>query len=214
LLLDIGCAAGTFLLTMRKLGTWQVTGVEFSEDVAAVARERYDLDVISGTLEETTFADEQFDVVTMWDVLEHVHDPMGTLKEIFRILKPDGILLIRVPNLACWDIKLFGKHWAGFDAPRHLYVFTPQTLQKMMAEAGFDIFENSCKSAGYMTFVLSVKFWLTAKNVSAETKSLLLGILYHPIARLITVPLFAIPNIGLHGPLVVSTAKKTVKSSE
>jgi len=207
-LLDIGCAAGTFILGMRDLKNWQVAGVELSEDVAAMARERYDLNVFSGTLENAAFEDEQFDVVTMWDVLEHVHDPIATLNEIHRILKPDGLLLTRVPNLACWDVALFGNCWAGYDAPRHLYIFTPQTLKETLAKAGFHAFENSSGSASYMTFVLSVKFWLTAKGVSEQTKSLLIGLLYHPIARLISAPFFYLPNFALRGPILVTLSKK------
>lgn len=207
-LLDIGCAAGTFLLSMRKLGNWQVTGVELTEEVAALARERHNLDVRSGTLEAANFADEQFDVVTMWDVLEHVHDPAATLREINRILKPDGLLLVRVPNLACWDAAIFEECWAGFDAPRHLYIFTPQTLDRLMEQSGLEAFEHSCGSASYMTFVLSAQFWLTAKNVSAETKSLLMRILYHPIARLATAPFFFLLNFAMRGPILVTLARK------
>lgn len=207
-LLDIGCAAGTFLLSMREVDGWHVTGVELSKDVAKLARERYDLDVFGGTLEEANFADKQFDVITMWDVLEHVHDPTATLNEISRILKPDGLLLVRVPNLASWDAKLFDRHWAGFDAPRHLYVFTPQTVEQLLAQTGFDVLAHSSGSASYMTFVLSVQFWLTAKGVSEETRSLLLRILYHPITRLVTVPFFYLPNFALRGPILVTTAQK------
>lgn len=209
-LLDIGCAAGSFLLSMQALGNWQVTGVELTEEVVALARERHNLDVRSGLLEDAHFADAQFDVVTMWDVLEHVHDPAATLREIHRILKPDGLLLVRVPNLASWDVSLFEASWAGFDAPRHLYIFTPQTLSSLMDRSGFSAFEQSCGSASYMTFVLSVQFWLTSKNVSAQTKSLLMRILYHPIARVLTVPLFFVLNFGMRGPILVTLARKNV----
>lgn len=207
-LLDIGCAAGSFLLGIQKHGNWRVRGVELSEEVALLARERYQLDVFAGELEDAAFPDQSFDVVTMWDVLEHLHDPDRGLHEIYRILKPGGLLVIRVPNLASWDAKLFGKYWAGFDAPRHLYVYTPQTLSKQLEQAGFSVEENSCGSASYMTFVLSVRFYLTAKKVSERTRDQVMWLLYHPIARLLSAPFFAIPNLGLNGPLLVTTAKK------
>lgn len=209
-LLDIGCAAGTFILSMRETQKWEVQGVEISEDVAAMARERYGLDVFAGSLEEANFDSEQFDVVTMWDVFEHLHDPSTTLSEVGRILKPDGLLLIRIPNLACWDVSVFGKYWAGFDAPRHLYIFTPQTVERILSKAGFSIIDRSCSSASYMTFVLSVRFWLTARGASTRTRTTLLNILYHPILRVLSAPLFYLPNIGLRGPLLITIAKRNL----
>ena len=207
-LLDIGCAAGSFLLAMQRQGNWQVQGVEITPAVAQMARERHGLDVFTGTLEEAHFADASFDAVTMWDVLEHLHDPLAGLQEIHRILKPDGVLVIRVPNLASWDAKLFGAAWAGLDAPRHLYVFTPQTLSDMLAKAGFETLEHSCAIGSYVTFVLSVRFWLTQRGASAATKQRVMGLLYHPVARLLSAPFFSIPTLFKTGPLVVTTARK------
>lgn len=207
-LLDIGCAAGSFLLAMQRQGDWQVQGVEITPAVAQVARERHGLNVFTGTLEEAHFADASFDAVTMWDVLEHLHDPLAGLQEIGRILKPDGILVVRVPNLASWDAKLFSTAWAGLDAPRHLYIFTPQTLSALLDKAGFETLEHSCAIGSYVTFVLSVRFWLTQRAVRAATKQRLIGALYHPLARLISAPLFSLPTLFKTGPLVVTTARK------
>lgn len=207
-ILDIGCAAGTFLLGMQAQGKWQTYGVEISPEVARIARKRHNLNVFTGTLEEAAFADQMFDAVTMWDVLEHVHDPTATLREIRRILKPDGLLLVRVPNLASWDAQLFGKTWAGLDAPRHLYVFTPDTLTQMLAQAGFRVANHSCAIGGYVTFALSVRFWLSARHRSAATKQRVSRILYHPLARLASAPFFYLPTLIMRGPLLVTTAQK------
>jgi SAM-dependent methyltransferase len=212
-LLDIGCAAGSFLLAMQGQGGWQVQGVEITPQVAQLARERHGLNVFSGTLEEAAFADAHFDAVTMWDVLEHLHDPLAGLQEIHRILNPDGVLVIRVPNLASWDAKLFGTAWAGLDAPRHLYVFTPQTLSSMLEKAGFETLEHSCAIGSYVTFVLSVRFWLTARRVSPATSQRIMKALYHPLARLVSAPFFSIPTLFKTGPLVVTTARKKVSAA-
>lgn len=207
-LLDIGCAAGTFLVGMRRQGNWQLHGVELSADVAQIARERHGLDVFSGTLEEAAYPDNMFDAITMWDVLEHLHDPSESLREIYRILKPGGLLVIRVPNLASWDAQIFGNAWAGLDAPRHLYVFTPQTLREMLEQRYFKVLDNSCGIGSYVTFALSVRFWLTAHEASDQTKQNALRLLYHPLSRLISAPLFFIPSQLGRGPLVVTTAQK------
>lgn len=207
--LDIGCAAGTFLLGMRRQGDWQTYGVELTDAVARIARERHGLDVFTGTLEEAAYPAAFFDAITLWDVLEHLHDPAASLREIGRILKPDGVLVIRVPNLASWDAVFFGRTWAGLDAPRHLYIFTPHTLRQLLEGAGFGVLENSSAIGGYMTFVLSVRFWLTAQGASPKLQRTVMRLLYHPLARLASAPLFYIPSQLQRGPLLVTTARKS-----
>ncbi len=207
-LLDVGCATGTFLLGMQQDPNWETVGVELSDEVAEFARTHNNLDVFTGTLEEANFPDEQFDAVTMWDVLEHLHDPEASMREIHRILKPDGIVVMRVPNLHSWDAVVFGNNWAGLDAPRHLYVFTPTTLNALLAKSGYEFISNSSAIGGYVTFALSVRFWLTARGASPKVKRTTRKILYNPIARLISVPVFYIPSVLRRGPMIVTTARK------
>ena len=207
-LLDIGCASGTFLNSMQAVKGWEVKGIEPNAQVADYARHKYGLDVSIGTLEEVSFPPTYFDCVTMWDVLEHIHDPLSTLLEVRRILKWDGILLVRVPNLASWDASLFRQTWAGLDAPRHLYVFTPDTLTAMLGQAGFKVIDLNCNIGGYVTFVLSLRFWMTARNVSLTLQKQITKTLYHPIARLVSAPLFWIPARLKKGPLMVAIAQK------
>lgn len=212
-LLDIGCATGVFLDAMRRQGHWELHGVEVNPDVAEVARRDHRLDVFAGTLEEAAYPDNHFDVVTLWDVLEHLHDPAATLREIHRILKDDGIVVIRVPNLASWDAQWFGRYWAGYDAPRHLCVFSPQTLACMLAGAGFSVLDESSAIAGYMVLVLSIHFWMNARGMGETAKRRILGLLNHPLARLASAPFFYWPGLFLRGPLLVTTAtKRAVKS--
>jgi len=207
-LLDIGCAAGTFLLGMRAQPGWQVQGVELSATVAEMARTQHNLDVFTGTLEQAAFADASFDAVTMWDVLEHVHDPAGTVREIRRVLKPGGILVVRVPNLASWDAGFFKTTWAGLDAPRHLYVFTPATLSRLLTENGMPVVEHSTAIGSYVTFALSVRFWMTARGVSAQSKQRAGRVLFHPLVRIASAPIFYVPSAMQRGPLLVTTAQK------
>ncbi len=211
-ILDVGCATGTFLVGMRTLGRWQVEGVEINPQVAEAARNRFGLQVHTGTLEEAALPPARFDAVTMWDVLEHVHDPTHTLQEIHRILKPGGIVVIRVPNLDSWDVKLFGTNWAGYDAPRHLYVFTRRTLTALLRKTGFRVVDHSCAIGSYMTFAISVRFWLTARGVSEPMQRRIHSILYAPITRLASAPFFMAPNWIGRGPLLVTTARKVERS--
>jgi 2-polyprenyl-3-methyl-5-hydroxy-6-metoxy-1,4-benzoquinol methylase len=206
-LLDVGCASGTFLRGIAARGAWQVYGVELNEAVAAFAREQYGLDVFAGRLEEAGYPNHLFDVVTMWDVLEHVHDPHDVLREVRRILKPDGILVVRVPNLASLEASIFGQYWAGLDLPRHLYVFTPDTLAYIMANAGLEVMGHSTGIGAYATFVLSAEFFLNSRQVSSVWKSRILRTLNHPVARVLSAPFFYFSNLTLKGSLLVTTAK-------
>jgi SAM-dependent methyltransferase len=207
-LLDIGCATGVFLREMDRQTGWQVEGLEINEFAAAIAREKFQLEVFQGTLEEAAYPARHFEAVTMWDVLEHVHDPAATLAEIRRILKPGGVLVVRVPNYASLDRRLFGRYWAGLDAPRHLFVFDPPILTKWLGANGFGVRGRTSRIGSYPTFVLSVRFWLVAQAKSPRIRNRILGILNHPIARLISIPLFFLTSLRLRGPLLVVTAVK------
>jgi SAM-dependent methyltransferase len=206
-ILDVGCATGSFLLGMKEIHSWEVFGVEISPHAANIARMN-GLEVFTGTLEEANFSAASFDAVTLWDVLEHLHDPISSLGEIYRILKPEGTLVVRVPNGASRDARWFGKTWAGWDAPRHLYVFTISTLETILKANGFRISQMSCEIGGYPTFVLSVRFWLYHRNISLKTRKKITRWLYHPISRVLSAPLFYILGLRLRGPLLTVTATK------
>jgi SAM-dependent methyltransferase len=210
-LLDIGCASGGFLNYAQSSYRWVTKGVEISGTAAAYARDHNHLDVFSGTLEEANYPAGSFDAVTMWDVLEHVHDPLNTLTEIYRVLKPGGIVVSRVPNGGSWDAHLFGEFWAGLDAPRHLFVFTHQSLSALVEKAGFNILALNTSGGNYPAFVLSLRFYLSEKlhdpQLAASEKTWI-NFLYSPAARLLAAPFFSIPGIFNAGPLSTITAVK------
>ena len=206
-LLDVGCATGNFLLGMQRQGGWTLTGVEISPHAAEIAR-GHGLAVVTGTLESAQFPDAAFDAVTLWDVFEHLHDPAGTLAEIHRVLAPGGVLVLRVPNMDSWEAGLFGSHWAGLDAPRHTYVFNRGILRKLLSRAGFTRIEMKSNIGGYPTFVLSVRFWMTARGTPPARRARIERLLLHPIARLLAAPFFFLASLGVRGSqVVVSTVK-------
>ncbi len=206
-LLDVGCAAGVFLVSMRELGGWEVEGVELDAATAAYARDTYSLRVHAGTLETAKLPAASFDAITMWDVLEHMHHPTHSLREARRLLRPGGVLVARVPNLASWDARLFGESWAGLDAPRHLTVYTPQTLQAVLEAAGFVVDAWDTAIGSYPVFLLSVRYMQVAQQVAAARRRRTQRLLQHPAARLATAPLFAVPSLLGRGPLLVMTAR-------
>ena len=188
-LLEIGCANGLFLDAMRQTGDWQVQGVDVSEAPLRFAREHLGLDVIHGSLPDAQFPSDTFDAVVMWDVLEHVHGPKETLLEIRRVLKPDGILVLRVPQLDSWDRSIFGPYWVGWDAPRHLTVFSRHTLGRMLVRTGFRVERMTCISGSYPTFALSVRFW-AQEHLSVPAQKRLWAVLNSAPMRVFVIPHF------------------------
>lgn len=161
-LLDVGCANGTFLAAMDRLAGWEVEGVELSEGAVAHARER-GLQVFAGKLLDVKLPARAFDVVTLWDTLEHLYQPLDTLVEIHRILKPQGLLVLRLPHLESINRRLFGRYWGGWDAPRHLHLFPHSLLKRKLRDIGFMQVETLGLSGTYADFVISLKFWGQAK---------------------------------------------------
>jgi SAM-dependent methyltransferase len=186
-LLDVGCATGQFLDAMRRHGGWEVFGVEPVPAPAAFAREQFGINVFTGTLEEARFSENMFDVVTFWDVLEHVHDPKQTLQEAHRTLKPGGWLVVQLPEPQSWQAHWFGRYWAGFDAPRHLYAFPEQIFRRQLAELGFGMITRQALGGGNLIFWRSVRAWCDGEMRG----KILRDLSGNPVALRITAPLFA-----------------------
>ena len=129
-LLDYGCGTGAFLVEMKSAG-WQVQGMEPDPGAASRAAE-LTASVIRNPDQLASLPEKAFDVVTMWHVLEHVHDLHGTLDHVKRILKQDGILIVAVPNHTSFDARHYAADWAAYDVPRHLHHFSPDSLSKLM----------------------------------------------------------------------------------
>ncbi|GAX60284.1 SAM-dependent methyltransferases [Candidatus Scalindua japonica] len=137
-ILDLGCGNGRFLSTMRKFG-WQTYGVEKNPTASRYARDELHLDVKTGELLHYQFESSSFDTVTMWHSLEHLYDPLCTLKEIGRVLNNNGQLIVAVPNIDSFVAKVFKTYWYGLQLPIHLIAFTPGSITKMLNQAGFDV---------------------------------------------------------------------------
>jgi SAM-dependent methyltransferase len=136
-LLEIGASSGFYLQGQRALG-WEVEGIEIDAESAGYARQTYGLAIHTGDAETVlpTLPAARFDVVAMWHVLEHFHHPLHVLTQVCRVLKAGGLLMLEVPNYGSPLALLFGRHWFPLEIPRHLYHFTPQTLQVMLRTAG------------------------------------------------------------------------------
>ncbi|OYV75502.1 MAG: hypothetical protein B7Z66_12630 [Chromatiales bacterium 21-64-14] len=134
-LLDVGCGNGGFLLNARQLG-YEVAGLEFDPKAVQVARGA-GLDVTAARIPGSGLDTARFDQVTLSHVIEHLHDPVGALQEIHCLLKPGGRVWIKTPNLDATGRRRFGAAWRGLEPPRHLVLFGPQGLFRVLAKAGF-----------------------------------------------------------------------------
>jgi 2-polyprenyl-3-methyl-5-hydroxy-6-metoxy-1,4-benzoquinol methylase len=131
-ILDIGCGTGEFLDFCNKKG-FEVKGIEPAEKPRSFAQIRYKLEVKEESYLED-IVNPEFDIITMWHVLEHVHLLNERMNKIMEILKSDGTIIIAVPNCDSWDARYYGKFWAAYDLPRHLYHFSGDTM-KILAQA-------------------------------------------------------------------------------
>lgn len=143
-LLDVGCAAGFFLIEAQR--HYQVQGVEFSDFSARFARERFGLDVFTGTLKQAQLPAAQFDLITLWDVIEHVPDPDVVLAEAARLLKPDGRLVLTTGDIGSRYARRQGGQWHLLAPPWHLYYFSRETLARLGAAAGLQV--EGCQARG------------------------------------------------------------------
>jgi 2-polyprenyl-3-methyl-5-hydroxy-6-metoxy-1,4-benzoquinol methylase len=157
-LLDIGCAAGFFVREAKDQG-WDATGIEPSKWLVDWGIKNLKQRLYPGTLRQGMFKDQEFDVLTMWDVLEHVSDPTNELQECNRILKPGGMLVINYPDFGSTLAKLSGSRW-WFLLSNHLYYFTQKTMRKYLKKTGFKIERFSMHwqtlPLGYLTKIFSI----------------------------------------------------------
>ena len=129
-LLDIGCGTGDFMLICKKNG-WNVTGVEPGEKASLIAKDKLNQNSIF--TEIINLPEKQFDVITLWHVLEHIPNTQFYIQRLKEKLKPNGILIIAVPNFKSYDANYYGAFWAAFDVPRHLWHFSKTAIQKLFS---------------------------------------------------------------------------------
>ncbi len=134
-LLDIGSGTGHFANTMKEAG-WDVNGIEINEKARNFSASQFGLEVMSPDVIHK-LEENSFDCITLWHVLEHFHEPFKYAAEIKRLLKPGGLCLIALPNSNSPDAKYYGKFWAAYDIPRHLWHFTPDTFRIFAEKTGF-----------------------------------------------------------------------------
>lgn len=167
--LDIGAGIGAFLHAMKEKG-WKVTGLEPDQGARERAAQLFGIELqdvsVLHQLEQ-----ESFDAITLWHVLEHVHQLHPYIEQLKKLLRPGGKILIAVPNYQSLDSSIYGVYWAAYDVPRHLYHFSPLAMQTLMEQHGLKILEK--KRMWFDSFYISL---LSSKYKNGKSKWIGAGI--------------------------------------
>ncbi len=225
--LDVGCGRGLLLRAFQQQGC-DVTGTEFSDGACRFAREVLQLPVCVGLLPELKFPENNFDVVVMWHVLEHVSDPRPMVAEVARILRPGGLFLVAVPNFGSPEARLTKSGWFHLDIPRHLSHHTRESLSEILNQAGLKPTWVSSLAPEYdnFSFVQSLLNWLgarpnylynllrgqSAKVIDGKKSygSIIATVLLAPVLGAVSVPVtLLLAVLGQGATLTLTAAKKS-----
>lgn len=154
-ILDYGCGTGYFLETMKS-NDWKTYGIEPNDKARAIATQKVK---VKRSIDELDLKNKKFDIITLWHVLEHIHDLNSTIKSLKTILKEKGKIIIAVPNIESYEESIFGEEWAAYDVPRHLYHFSQETMKTLMLKHGLKIKKTyPMKLDAYYISLLSNKY--------------------------------------------------------
>ena len=181
--LDVGCAAGYFLCVMQDEG-WRVTGLEPSDAIRSTAEALVGKEnVHAGLLGQVALEPASFELVTMWDVVEHIPDPVAALQEVRRLLAPGGRLVIETQNIDSGAARVLGKRWQHYKHAEHLFHFNKRTIAEVLRRAGFEVLEN--------------RPWLGGKYVSMGFIAERAG-RFHPVVSALLSPLKLLRGVSVY----------------
>ena len=220
-LLDIGCSSGGFLSTMVS-PSWKLYGIEMEESTAERARATTGAEVFVGDAVAAPFQPESFDVITCFDVLEHVYSPREFLTKALEWLKPGGIFYSMMPNIDSWEARAFGPYWFGLELPRHLSHFSPRSLRYLMSHLGFEEVLVKTPAVSYMErsadYVRSSAMeqigYTPTPQAKPKTPSLSWKIFRKGLRLGIVKPLAQIASLAGAGPCMEVVFRKPLKTRE
>ncbi len=209
-LLDVGCAGGAFLGSISGFGDWEwLWGMEMDPFAAARSR-RSGHDVVIARAEEFALPPSTFDVVCLWDVLEHLPDPLARLQDVRASLAPGGMLFLSVPNLASLDAQLFGDCWIGLDLPRHLQVPSRTTIQLLLDRAGFEVAGVSFPTGSHYSFVASLELLVRERLDDSPAARKLCSLFWSGAAKALLAPyLLLVERLGRGAAISVAARPAT-----
>jgi len=160
-ILDIGCAMG-FFLAQAKIYNWDTHGVEISEFASTYARNELHLNVFTGDFLDVDFSNNIFDVITMWDTIEHLRDPSSCLLKAYDLMNDYGLLVLSTGDIDSILARIMGKYWHIISSPQHLFYFSATTVTKILNKAGFEVIniDHSGKYVDLKFIFHRLDYWL------------------------------------------------------
>jgi len=209
-ILDVGCFTGKFLSAAKEAG-WQVSGLEISKEaVQRATRDQLGLDIRQDTLLRTDFETETFDVVTMFDVVEHFQKPLPNLKKAAQLLRPKGLLYIETPNFNSISCYFLGKNWNVF-FPWHFYYFNARTIRHTLERTGFRVMKIQAVDIGPLSRFNAFRNLQNSGNISrmnlakrlknrglVSTHLRSIRVAYHYMRNIKNIPFKALSLLGIH----------------
>jgi len=159
-LLDIGCSRGWFLDTMTD---WESHGNEITTHYGMTARQKHGNHIFIGSFDEYPIRESYFDVITLQDVFDHIRDPLPTLAKCYKLLKPGGLIAIKVHNISCLYAQLSGSKFYAIIPPSHLFYYDKKTLSLTLQKAGFDVVDS--KFIGHLFKIKTIFHRLSKGNL-------------------------------------------------
>jgi len=164
-ILDIGCGIGSFIYAAEKIG-WQAYGVDIGPAIS-VAKE-HNLSVFKGRLEDASFPENYFDVISMFDVIEHISDLNSLMETIRKNLRNNGLLIIKTPNLRCLTARLLKQNWSALQPLDHLVLFSSETLNSYLLKFGFDVIRSNTWDINIFEIINAI---CKINNTNKDTKT-------------------------------------------
>lgn len=205
--LDIGSGSGQILQEANFRNRWQLQGLEPNKYAAKYSSSYLGIPIKIFTIEEMPLNNEKYDLITMWDVLEHLANPIQIIDLVSELLNEHGVFIFQVPNLASLDRRVFGKFWNGYDLPRHLNLFPNKVIHDLLINKGFRVIEKACLAGTFESYLLSLNFF-NVQRKSPIIKFFTENIVVRMGLKIVTYPLvFIIDRLKL-GTHIAYVAKK------
>ena len=209
-ILDIGCATGNFLAEMKQTGRWTCNGIEPDPRAAEYATRLHELTVYVGMVRDIPLPTEAYDVITLWNVLEHLASPITELKRLVAALKPGGIIVFSLPNLESYEVRLFGQRWFCWELPRHVCFFPATLVRRITNDLGLTLQESTCVSGAQVAFNLSLKYLYSDRAMSPTWHRVVSKVFLSKAGRVLFSPVFYLIGALRQGMIVTYVARKNV----
>jgi len=205
--LDVGCGSGLILQAAKERGRWSLSGIEPVIEMADYTSAHLNVPVFAGTFEKYPEQEAEYDVISMWDVIEHLSMPFDSIKKVSKMLRSGGVFIFTTPNLNGFDRKIFKESWLGYDLPRHLYLFPDSLLRQFLHDQGLEVLDRFCFTGSHGSLYLDLAYW-SKNHPSSFVKWLLSkGPSWFPFRALTFLPLRLVDWLKL-GTSITYVARK------